>query len=203
MRIVTHRPGIVVRGAVRSRGAGAGRILGRSVLPALVVVLAFGMAACGSGGSDDGGGPASGGPTGTTGAGTPAEGVDVATASRGSFGSILVDGRGRTLYTFTDGGRPAPCDDACLSVWPRATLPDGSEGPVTDPELTDIGAVAVDGARQLTAGGLPLYRYTGDGAVGDANGDGIRSFGGVWHVVPGEGGDAPATTSTDPPGIGY
>jgi predicted lipoprotein with Yx(FWY)xxD motif len=40
-----------------------------------------------------------------------------------------------------------------------------------------------DGKLQLTLRGLPLYRFAGDSAAGEANGEGIKSFGGTWHAV--------------------
>jgi predicted lipoprotein with Yx(FWY)xxD motif len=42
-----------------------------------------------------------------------------------------------------------------------------------------------DGTYQLKAGKWPLYRFSGDGAPGDVNGQG---FGGVWFVVTPTGG---------------
>ncbi len=44
----------------------------------------------------------------------------------------------------------------------------------------------------MTLSGRPLYRFSIDTAKGQANGEGIHSFGGVWHVVK-EGGSARGT----------
>ena len=41
-----------------------------------------------------------------------------------------------------------------------------------------------DGTTQLVAGKFPLYRFSGDAAPGDANGQGR---GGVWFVVGADG----------------
>ncbi|HTX45529.1 MAG TPA: hypothetical protein VMD48_04580 [Solirubrobacteraceae bacterium] len=50
---------------------------------------------------------------------------------------------------------------------------------------------------QLTLGGRPLYTFAEDGASGQANGNGIKSFGGTWHVIAtSAASDAPATTTT-------
>jgi hypothetical protein len=55
---------------------------------------------------------------------------------------------------------------------------------------------------QVAYKGLPLYRFSGDVNAGAANGDGINSFGGVWHVVKVSGGSsstgapAPAPSGT-------
>ena len=40
-----------------------------------------------------------------------------------------------------------------------------------------------NGVLQVTLRGLPLYHYSGDQARGEANGQGIHSFGGTWHVM--------------------
>jgi len=41
-----------------------------------------------------------------------------------------------------------------------------------------------DGKLQVTLRGMPLYRFAGDSAKGQANGEGIKAFGGTWHAVP-------------------
>ena len=45
-----------------------------------------------------------------------------------------------------------------------------------------VEGLGVDGT-QVTVDGLPVYRYQGDSKKGQAAGEGISSFGGVWHVV--------------------
>jgi predicted lipoprotein with Yx(FWY)xxD motif len=40
-----------------------------------------------------------------------------------------------------------------------------------------------NGALQVTYGHWPLYTYSGDASAGQANGQGIQSFGGVWHPL--------------------
>ena len=49
--------------------------------------------------------------------------------------------------------------------------------------MTDLGTTAGTGGEQVTQAGLPLYRFAADMAAGDAKGEGLSSFGGVWHVV--------------------
>ncbi len=39
------------------------------------------------------------------------------------------------------------------------------------------------GVRQVTYAGHPLYRYAGDTAAGQTNGQGSNGFGARWHVV--------------------
>jgi predicted lipoprotein with Yx(FWY)xxD motif len=92
---------------------------------------------------------------------------------------VLVDDHGRTLYTFTSGDRAVPCTGPCGTVWPPFLVPTGST-PKGVAGVTGLGTTAQG---QVTEDSLPLYRYAGDSAAGDATGDGINSFGGVWHVV--------------------
>ena len=97
------------------------------------------------------------------------------TASNPTYGTILVDKNGKTLYTLTNGGgQEVSCTGTCASVWP--------------PLLTSSGQPA-------THNGLPLYTFSGDQSPGQANGEGISSFGGVWHVVK-EGGTGSAGSSS-------
>jgi hypothetical protein len=60
--------------------------------------------------------------------------------------------------------------------------------------VTGLSTVSASGGTQVTANGLPVYRFSGDSAAGDANGEGISSFGGVWHTVQASGAGAGAST---------
>jgi predicted lipoprotein with Yx(FWY)xxD motif len=56
--------------------------------------------------------------------------------------------------------------------------------------------------------GTNYYRFVNDKNPGDANGDGIQNFGGVWHVVHPAGATAAPTATTEAPtssggGYGY
>jgi predicted lipoprotein with Yx(FWY)xxD motif len=103
---------------------------------------------------------------------TPTVGV----AKVKGLGKVLVDSKGKTLYTLTNGGTAVACSSACAAAWPPLTsssTPTGSKG---------VEGLGVDG-KQVTVDGLPVYRFTGDTKKGQAAGEGISSFGGVWHVV--------------------
>jgi predicted lipoprotein with Yx(FWY)xxD motif len=101
-----------------------------------------------------------------------------------SLGEVLVDGEGLTLYGFTNDGEGMPtCNDACADAWPPLllegeTLPDG-----IDPAVFSV-VTRDDGTFQLKAGKWPLYRFAGDAAPGDANGQGS---GGVWFATAPDG----------------
>jgi hypothetical protein len=40
-----------------------------------------------------------------------------------------------------------------------------------------------DGGRVVTYAGWPLYTYSGDSAAGQANGQGLNTYGGRWYVL--------------------
>lgn len=116
--------------------------------------------------------------------GDPSAGASVQVAET-SLGEVLVDGDGLTLYAFTQDGDGVPtCTGDCATTWP-ALLVEG-EPTIHDP-LDPATFSTVDGAEggtQLKAGAWPLYRFSGDSAPGDVNGQGS---GGVWFAVAPDG----------------
>ena len=156
----------------------------------LSATLAMGMAACGD--DDDPTTTVAGGQTGGTTATTPAPAptttapaarATVATAST-SLGTVLVDGAGKTLYTWDrDTGPTSTCVGSCASTWPPLMLPAGTTTPVAGAGVSLLSAAPRpdDAARlQVNWDNKPLYYYAADTAPGDVNGDGV---GGTWHVV--------------------
>jgi predicted lipoprotein with Yx(FWY)xxD motif len=106
--------------------------------------------------------------------------VTVGTKKVSGVGTVLVDAKGRTLYTLTNSGQTVLCSGTCTTIWPPLTVPAGST-PKGAKGVRGLGRVA--GGQQVTASGMPLYRFSGDSKAGQANGEGINSFGGIWHVV--------------------
>jgi predicted lipoprotein with Yx(FWY)xxD motif len=102
-----------------------------------------------------------------------------------SAGTILVDSRGYTLYAFTkDRRNHDACAriPSCLRVWPALTVkgkPLG--GPGVKRSL--IGTIKVQGQRQVTYAGHPLYLYIADRAPGQTYYINILQFGGRWPAV--------------------
>jgi predicted lipoprotein with Yx(FWY)xxD motif len=165
----------------------------------LGIVATFALAACGSSSK------ASVSPnaqpsatTSTTGAPSGATAKPVVKISMvGTVGSVLVDETGLTLYTLTKNGTPVACTGQCATFWPPLTLPAGTKSAVGDSGVTGLGTATVTGGLQVTANGDPLYRFSQDTGPGDAKGNGISSFGGVWHVVQSGGpGEVTPTTGT-------
>ena len=89
---------------------------------------------------------------------------------------LLADSAGRTVYTFDkDTAGKSNCSGGCLAAWPAFAAKAGAKAE------GDFGVIEVDGARQWSFKGKPLYYYASDAKAGDRLGDGM---GGAWHVVP-------------------
>jgi predicted lipoprotein with Yx(FWY)xxD motif len=136
---------------------------------------------------------------GTFGAGTDAAFATsrptVKLASVSGVGTVRVASSGRTLYTLTKNGRPIACTGACAAEWPPLTVASGAE-PKGAKGVTGLGIMS--GGNQVTANGLPLYRFSGDTRSGVAAGEGITDFGGTWHVVKAKSGGGTSRTPTAP-----
>ncbi len=109
-----------------------------------------------------------------------------------SVGTILVDGRGATLYAFTKDGRNVDMCvriGGCAGLWPLMTTA-GKPVAGTGVRASLIGTIAVrGGARQVTYAGHPLYTYSGDSGPGQVSYVGVAQFGGSWPAVNAAGGE--------------
>ncbi len=125
---------------------------------------------------------------------------------------IVVDTQGRTLYALSpETTHHLLCKSSeCLKFWPPLTVRSSKTKLLAGPGVH--GHLAIlrrsNGVLQVTLGGLPLYRYSGDQAKGEANGQSIHSFGGAWHVLSATGSTSPATpakptTPSPTPEYGY
>lgn len=113
-----------------------------------------------------------------------------------SYGPILADATGRSLYLFTvDGEGTSACYDACAELWPPVLVsgqPQAGEG--IDAAL--LGTTRrTDGSLQATYGGWPLYYYALDQAPGATAGQGV---GGVWFLVSPQGERVEASPTAGP-----
>ena len=85
------------------------------------------------------------------------------------------------MYLFTkDTGTTTVCTDKCAAAWPAATVtgtPTAGEG-VDASKLT--ASAQPDGTMQLTYNGHLLYRFAGDSAPGQTNGQDVNE---VWYVL--------------------
>jgi predicted lipoprotein with Yx(FWY)xxD motif len=162
-----------------------------------VALSAIAVAACGGGSSSK--------PT-TTGASPAASSAPSSTSAssgtvdlaKGNLGPILIDSRGRTLYLWqADTGAKSTCTGACASAWPPLVAtgkPTAGSGVRSSLLATTKRA---NGTEQVTYNGHPLYRFAGDTAPRQTNGQGSTGFGAPWYVLsPGGNALTGATAST-------
>jgi len=121
--------------------------------------------------------------------------ITVEHASR--LGMVLATSKGQTLYELlSDNGKSIQCGGACASIWPPYLISNNTAKPTSAPGVhAVIGTVEdTNGTIQLTVNGNPVYTYASDNGAGAADGEDIRSFGGIWKVLDLSGSPAHATT---------
>ena len=96
----------------------------------------------------------------------------------------LINVNQAALYRF-DGDTAGPsrsnCNDACAAKWPPVTVEEGGNVYLAGVNPKEVGAVRrQDGQVQVTVGGWPVYRFSGDAGAGDLNGQGVD---GRWFAV--------------------
>ena len=96
--------------------------------------------------------------------------------------TVLTSPDGFTLYYLTVDTATAPkCTGPCLSMWPPLLT---TGNPSSMVPLSGTLSVAMNAnGDQVAYNGHLLYRYSGDKAKGDAKGEGLQAFGGVWKVA--------------------
>ena len=156
---------------------------------AVVAVLA--IAGCG-GGSDT----ESSGSTETSSG--EANGSTLSGATDTAIGTVLVDSEGFTVYMFgKDKGTTSACYGPCAENWPPLNTkgaPSAGEGAMS----SEIGTTRrKDGMLQVTYAGHPLYTYIGDSSPGEANGNELDFFGGVWLALDESGAAVEGTESSE------
>ena len=162
--------------------------LSLAVLPASLAVL---VAVAGCGGSSN-----NSSSTTTAGAATAGGAATIDVANNAQLGQILTDSNGNTVYVFDkDTNGKSACSGSCAGVWPPVTT-SGAPKAGTGIAASKLGTTKrSDGSTQVTYAGHPLYTYTSDTSPGDTTGNGINSFGALWHAVLPNGSNAPASGS--------
>jgi predicted lipoprotein with Yx(FWY)xxD motif len=117
-----------------------------------------------------------------------AGGLEVVHATHSAkHGEILTDTQGRTLYLLSSetGGKFTCTQGLCTTFWPPVLVPAGTNNVTGDAGVKGhVGVIKrPEGSMQVTYNGYPVYRYQQDSAAGDANGEGVSSFGGTWYVL--------------------
>ena len=100
---------------------------------------------------------------------------------------IVVDTHGRTLYALSpETTHHLLCTSKeCFEFWPPLLVHSASVKPTAGPGVSGhLGLLRrAAGKFQVTLRGMPLYTFAGDKAKGEANGEGLKTFGGTWHAV--------------------
>ena len=95
-----------------------------------------------------------------------------------ALGTVMVDGKGMTLYTFAKDTMPGKsvCNGGCAKNWPPLMVPPGA---TAEGDWTIVSRD--DGTKQWAYKGKPLYTWIKDQQPGDTTGDGFLN--GAWHVA--------------------
>ncbi len=115
--------------------------------------------------------------------------------------NIVVTGRGRAVYTLSgDSAHHPECTahNGCFAFWPPVTVRSAHRLNKAGSVRGRLGTWRRDGFLQVTLSGHPLYNFAGDPHVRMANGEGIQSFGGTWHVGKGPARRATGTPASTP-----
>lgn len=125
----------------------------------------------------------------------------VNSASNSTLGqTVVVNAQGLTLYSLTpETTHHLLCKSSeCFKRWPPLTVHSSKTKLKAGPGVH--GPLGIlrrsNGKFQVTLRGKLLYRYAEDHAKGDAEGQGIESFGGTWHAVTAGAASAKTTPST-------
>jgi predicted lipoprotein with Yx(FWY)xxD motif len=158
---------------------------------AVVALAAIGLAACGGSSNSSDSGSAAAMPV-------AASGDTVSTKSIGSMGNVLVDSKGKALYSNNmDSGSKIACTGQCTSFWLPLAAPSSGNPTSGDSSVeAKLGTVKrPDGTTQVTLDGKPLYTFVQD-SPGQVTGNGfVDEFGGTsftWTVAT-AGGSASAS----------
>src|SRR5947209_9155417 len=112
--------------------------------------------------------------------------------------NIVVGSRGFAVYLLTgDSKRHPECKTkSCFAIWPPLTVRSARHLSKAAGIHGKLGTWRRNGFTQVTLGGHPLYMYSGDNRKDVANGEGIVSFGGTWHVIKASSSQGSSGTST-------
>ncbi len=98
---------------------------------------------------------------------------------------IGVDSKGMTVYALKgETTKHLLCNSkTCLSVWKPYTVSKHAKLTKASGLKGKLTVLHRGRSWQVVIGGDPLYHFTGDKKTGDAGGNGIKAFGGTWHVI--------------------
>jgi predicted lipoprotein with Yx(FWY)xxD motif len=116
---------------------------------------------------------------------TPPKWVQLSAVTSAPLGAPhLININQAALYRWDgDSAKPSTsrCVDACAAKWPPVTIQKGGSVYLAGVDPEEVGAIKRgDGTVQVTVGGWPVYRFSGDSRAGDLNGQGVD---GTWFAV--------------------
>jgi len=160
----------------------------RFLFTGAVAAMALIAAACGSTQSAATTSPAAASPSPAAQPSPASTGATIAVASNAKYGSILVDGKGMTVYLFVaDKTTASTCYTTCAQFWPPV-LTTGAPQAGAGATSSLLGTTTrTDGKVEVTYAGHPLYYFANDKASGDTTGQAVDGFGGLWWVVSASG----------------
>lgn len=147
----------------------------------VTLLVATGLAACGSSSSSGGSGT------------TSASQATVSAKKVPGYGTVLVNSSGQALYLLTsDPSGASKCTGACAKAWPplKATGKPTAGPGATSSELSSF--KRSDGGTQVSYDKHALYTFARGGLV---SGEGIASNGGIFYLVAPTGKPVTKTTT--------
>lgn len=100
-----------------------------------------------------------------------------------SYGTIIQDGRGRSLYLFTKDTSKSKCYGDCARAWPPLIVK-GTPKAKGSVKADLLGTVKRrNGKLQATYNGHPLYYYVGETKANQVLCQAVAEFGGIWYIV--------------------
>lgn len=114
--------------------------------------------------------------------------LSIGSAPNATLGKqVVLSAQGRTLYWLSpETTKHLLCKTKpCFKIWPPVTVASSTTRLKAGAGVQGhLGILRRSGGLlQVTLRGMPLYRFANDHAKGQANGEGIKGFGGTWHVV--------------------
>lgn len=112
---------------------------------------------------------------------------------------IAINGKGFAVYTLSGETRNHPeCTKAnkCFQFWFPVKVKSTKNMTKAPHVKGSLGTWKRNGFIQVTLGGHPLYTFIGDTHKKAATGEGIKSFGGTWHVVKAGAGKSSTTMTS-------
>ena len=118
--------------------------------------------------------------------------------------AVVVNTKGHVVYMLSgDTTKHPKCTKAnsCFGFWPPVTVSSAKGLSKAAGVKGKLGVFKRNGFMQVTLAGHPLYTFVNDPKKDKATGEGLKSFGGTWHVVtdPSTGGTSTGSTTTSPP----